>query len=392
MQQELHQNETGQSPPHRACCKLLRTIARTSTDDSRIRELAVNIHDWDEMLNVSKQHRVLPLLFARLTQANAPMPPEAQQRLQSEYQRNVFHCMANAAELIAQLNIFEAQAIPIMPFKGVVLAASVYGDHTARTAGDLDLLVHRRDLQRATQLMLDRGYTLHTPTNADLSPANPDDYEYHFERRSDGMVVELRWELDLVLTKFECDLGMDWVWPRRRTATLAGATVPNLDPETTLLLLCMHGSKHAWHRLAWIVDVAQLIAPSPQLNWEEVEREAKRTGLWRALGLGLLLAYRIADSSIPQRLLGKFESNRNIRKLAEHFDTNLFNAPGLSPGGLVPYSIRLLGFRDRLRLLLSLDLFKPTDRDRAAIALPRGLQALYYIIRPLRLLFDRSPR
>ena len=170
MQQQLHQNETGQSSPHRACCELLRTIARPSADDSRIRELAVNIRDWDETLNVSKQHRVLPLLFARLTQANAPMPPEVQQRLQSEYQRNIFHCMANAAELIALLNIFEAQAIPIMPFKGVVLAASVYGDHTARTAGDLDLLVHPHDLQRATQLMLDRGYTLHTPSHADLSP------------------------------------------------------------------------------------------------------------------------------------------------------------------------------------------------------------------------------
>ncbi len=34
-----------------------------------------------------------------------------------------------------------------MPFKGVVLGASVYGDMTARTAGDLDVLIYYRDLQ-----------------------------------------------------------------------------------------------------------------------------------------------------------------------------------------------------------------------------------------------------
>jgi hypothetical protein len=392
MNQELYKNETAESAPDGACCELLRAVARPSADDFRICELAKNIRDWGEMLRVSKQHRILPLLYTRLTGADAPVPAEAQRRLQAEYQRNLFHCMANAAELIALLKTFDAQAIPIMPFKGVVLAASAYGDHTARTAGDLDLLIHPRDIQCAAQLMIDRDYTLRTPTNADLSPLNSADYEYHFERRGDGMVTELRWQLDFVLSKYERNLGMDWVWPRRRAATLAGATVPDLVPETMLLLLCMHGCKHVWHRLAWIVDVAQLIVSCPQLNWEEVEREARHIGLWRALGLGLLLAQRITGCPVPQHLFRKFESNRNIRSMAEHIDDHLFDAPGLTPRGWVPYSVRLLGFRDQLRLLLSLDLLKPTERDRAAIALPRGLQALYYVIRPFRLLFDRRPR
>ena len=62
-------------------------------------------------------------------------------------------------------------------------------------------------------------------------------------------------------------------------------------------------------------------------------------------------------------MLRKFESNRDIRKLAEHVNANILNAPGSTPQGFLPYSIRLLGFRDRLRLLASLDLFQ-TDRQR----------------------------
>ena len=359
MEQKLYQNETRKSSPDRVCSELLRAITRPSATDSQICQLAENIRDWRETLSVSKQHRILPLLYTRLTRADAPMPAEAQQRLQAEYQRNVFYCIANAAELIALLKTFEAQTLPIMPFKGIVLAASVYGDHTARMAGDLDLLIHPRDIQRATQLMLARGYTLGTPTNADLSPIDRSHYEYHFERRSDGMIAELRWKLELVTRRFERNLGMDWAWQRRRTTTLAGAAVPDLDTEATLLMLCLHGSKHGWHRLAWIVDIAQLLASSPQLNWKVVECEARNTGLWRTLALGVLLARRMAGAPVPTSMLRKFESNRSIRKLAEHINANIFDAPGCMPRGFLPYSIRLLGFRDRLRLLVSPTLFNP---------------------------------
>lgn len=393
MQSTLYQNETHHRiPQSQEYSELLRAIVRRSAPDGRIRGLAEKIRDWDELLRRSKDHRVLPLLFARLTEAGAAVPPEAHKRLHAEYQRNVFHCMANTVELIALLKAFDEQEIPAMPFKGVVLAASVYGDLSARAAGDLDLLVHFRDLQRAAALLLDKGYELETAVHADLSPAIPDYYEYHFERRSDGMVVELRWKMELVTPRLRRGLGIDWVWPRRRTALLAGAKVPGLDPETTLLMLCLHGSKHVWTRLAWIVDVARLLASSPDLDWKEIDREARQTGLWRTLALGVLLAHRIAGANVPSAVLRKFESNGTVSRLAQHIDANLFDAPGRIPPGFVPYSIRLLGFRDRIGLLLSLDLFKPNERDRAAARLPRRLPALYYLIRPLRILLDRSPR
>lgn len=394
MQPGLRQNET-QHPDaavDRACCELLRAVARHSTTDAQICELAQKVRDWDRLLRLSRDHRVLPLVFARLTEAGALLPPEAQEQLQSEYQRNVLHCMANAVELIALLKTFDEQAIPAMPFKGVVLAASVYGNANARTAGDLDLLIHARDLQRAAALLLKRGYELDTPARADLSPANSDSGEYHFERPGDGMVAELRWKVELVTPRYRRRLGLDWVWPRRRTAILAGANVPDLDAETALLMLCLHGSKHSWTRLAWVVDVAQLLASSSCLNWNEVDREAKRTGLWRTLAFGVLLAHKIAGASVPEAFLRRFEAVSAVRRLAQHVSANILTAPGSAPPEFLPYSIRLLGLRDRLRLFLSLDLLKPNERDRAVVQIPRRLDALYYLVRPLRLLLDRSPR
>jgi hypothetical protein len=228
--------------------------------------------------------------------------------------------------------------------------------------------------------------------HADKTPAVPDYYEYHFERQTDGMVLELRWRLELTQPRFRRNLGMDWVWPRRQTAMLAGTEVPDMNSETKLLVLCMHGSKHIWSRLIWICDVAQLLNHSPDLDWQEVVREAKRSGLWRALALGILLAHRVAGAVVPQAVLRRFESDATACRLAQHIQENLFDAPCSPPAGRMPYNVQLLGFHDRLKMLFSPDFLQPNVRDRAAIPLPKSLYALYYLIRPFRILWDRSAR
>jgi Uncharacterised nucleotidyltransferase len=343
-------------------------------------------------LRLAEEHRMLPMLFSRLTDMGSTVPLIVQESLRAGYHRNVFHSLANAAELIAVLSAFEHEMIPAMPFKGVALGASVYDNPTTRPAGDLDLLIYYRHLVPATAVLLERGYELKTSVRADGTPATSGCCEYHFERQTDGMVIELRWRLEPMQPRFRRHLGMDWVWPRRRIAVLAGAEVPDMSPEMTLLVLCMHGTKHAWSRLIWICDVAQLLDRLPDLDWREVTQEAKQLGLWRMLALGVLLAQRVAGAEVPQRALRHFESDAAVCKLVQYIQDNLFDEPGSTPTGRIPYHIQLMGFHDRVRLLLSLDFLRHNERDRAVIHLPQCLNALYYLVRPVRILWDRSAR
>jgi hypothetical protein len=371
-------------------CELLRAIARPA-DAEQIHRLAVKVCDWDSLLKLAQEHRVMSILFLRLTDISSAVPQSVREHLRAEYDSNMFHNLANAVELIAILKALEHEMIPAMPFKGVVLGASTYHDLTTRPAGDIDLLIYQEHLLRAETVLLERGYELKTALGAD-GTAGEQCYEYRFERPMDGMVVELRWELELTQPKFKHNLGMDWVWPRRRTTMLAGAQVPDITPEITLLMLCMHGSKHAWSRLIWICDVAQLLASSPDLDWREVNLEAKKSGLCRTLALGLLLAHRVAGATIPQAVLRRSELDTTASNLAQHIQENLFDSPGSTPTGLVPYSIQLLDLRDQIGLLLSLDFLRPNERDRAFLRLPKSLSALYYLIRPFRIFRDRSAR
>jgi hypothetical protein len=371
--------------------ELLRAIARSS-DAEQVHRLAAEVRDWDSLLGLAEEHGILPMLFLRLEDMGPAVPLFAQERVRTEYDRNVFHGLANAVELIAVLKELEDERIPAMPFKGVVLSASIYHDLTRRPAGDLDLLIHLKDLARATTVVLGRGYELKTPVYPDGTPTKPDYYEYHFEREADGRVLELRWRLELTPPKFNRDLGLDWVWPQRRTTSLAGAEVPDMSPEITLLMLCMHGSKHVWSRLIWICDVAELLSSSPALDWKEVTHEAKEVGLRRTLALGILLAHRVAGATVPQTILRRFEADTTASSLAQHIQENLFDAPGSTPDGPMPYGLRLLDFHDRVLWLLSLDLLRPNERDRAAFPLPKSLHALYYLVRPIRIFWDRSAR
>ncbi len=373
---------------------LLRAIVRpnASRSEETIAELARKITCWEETIEGALQHGVLPSLYFGLAANRDAIPPEVLELARIEFERNAFHCLANAAELLKVLNAFEQAGIAAMPFKGIVLGASAYGDMTFRTAGDLDVLIYHRDLQRATQILRERGYELKTNVLEDGTPEAENYYEYHFERADDGMVLELRWRLELTQPRYRHDLGMDWAWPRRRTIQLAGAEVPNFDAVSGLLMLCMHGSKHVWSRLVWICDVAKLLESEPELDWDFAQREAKRVGLMRCLVLGVLLARNLVGAQVPPKVLRRFEADRAMRKLADFLQAHVAEQPGRVPEGRVPNNIQLLGFRDRAAVVLSPTFFRPNAQDRAVVKLPKALDPLYYLIRPFRLLLDRAGR
>ena len=98
------------------------------------------------MIEGAREHGILPILHSRLEEFPNCIPSEVLQRIRREFERNAFHCMTNTEELLQVLSAFEQARIVAMPFKGVVLGASAYGDMTMRTAGDLDLLIRYPDL------------------------------------------------------------------------------------------------------------------------------------------------------------------------------------------------------------------------------------------------------
>lgn len=365
-------------------CALLLAIARHSiqNDPRAVHDAAEEIEDWDDFLRLAQAHRMAPMAFWSLQGAEIAVPPGVRTSLAGEYERNLCQSLLSASELLETLAFFAQENIPAMPFKGIALAASAWRDPGLRACGDLDLLIRREDLERAAAMLEERGFRR-------VTSAEKERHERVFLRERDGAVVELRWVLDFISGRYARKLGFEWAWQRHSSTNLNGTDVPIMNAEKTLILLCMHGSKHLWSRLVWVCDVAQLLASSPQLDWRRAEVEARSLGLWKPLALGILLAHRMVGFPAGGSLLFSVSQDSTVARLARYFEENLLTAPGAGPAGRI--HMQLLDSRDRMRLVLSNAVLRPNERDVAALPF-RGPRLLYYLVRPIRILLDRSAR
>ena len=106
----------------------------------------------------------------------------------------------------------------------------------------------------------------------------------------------------------------------------------------------------------------------------------------------MLLAHRVTGIEVPRFVLAKFGRERTVRSLSDFLQRHVVTEPGSVPDGAVPYEFRILAFRERAAALLSPDFFRPNERDRAVLHLPKAFEPFYYLIRPFRILFDRNAR
>jgi hypothetical protein len=322
------------------CCACTQMDAVSA--EEIIRLLRVEI-DWNYLLDLALRHNCLPLLYRSLEAVAPAVVPETirtelKKHIQVIIQGNLFH----ARELLHLLGLFKQHGIQVLPYKGSVLAASVYGDLALRPSNDLDILVHERDILQAMDLLISSGYEILRPSMIadeqksrqsfsvqNLVKNSPWAYQlvlWHRERR---VVVELHWR---VMPKYIFPNGPEELWEDLEPIFLGAVTVHSFAPENLLWFLCVHGTKHQWERLIWLCDIAELIRAYPNLNWGRVDMQASKLGIERRLYLGLLLANRMLKAPIPKIIDRKITTIPHIKDLAQQVMESIFDGTEESVG------------------------------------------------------------
>src|SRR5690349_1096788 len=122
--------------PVRPEIELLLSCARTQVEPesaTRIRKLAGQQLDWDYLMGTAYCHGVMPVLYRNLRRSC----PEAIPEPIGNDARNWFHCHVHrnlrmTGELLRLIRLLGDCGIPSLPYKGPILAASVYGDISLR--------------------------------------------------------------------------------------------------------------------------------------------------------------------------------------------------------------------------------------------------------------------
>src|SRR5712692_4582282 len=238
---------------HSVEVEVLQLCSRAQLDQAaldRIRDLLSENPDWEYLCKIAQRHGLLPLLYHQLNKAARDLiPVDYLKSLKLIYQENAARNLILTAELLSIVQELRSKEIESLPFKGPALATMAYGDLALRCFVDLDLIVRRRDVAAAREVLIARGYR---PTRK-LSPQQErlllaSQHNIRFSRDEGLMIVELHWRVAAEL--YSASVDEEELWANLETITLDNVKLKTFPPEELVYSLCIHGSRHLWERLS----------------------------------------------------------------------------------------------------------------------------------------------
>jgi len=361
---------------------LILCIARREIDRAQLRSLTSAPLDWDYVIAVAYAHGLLPLLHRHV--ATDLVPAHILSRLKRESVANSQNVLHLTGKQLRVYKLFKENNVAVAIFKGPLLSQMAYGEMSVRQAGDIDLLINRRDFTQARRLLESLGYEMAPRlTPAQLSSHLNNHCEIQFMRDEWLTVVDLHW--DLAPRTFVFGVKPEDVMSRLQSVSLAGATVETFGAEDLLLYQAMHGAKHLWRRLEWISCLAESLRAT-EINWDTIVDRAAKAHATRMLALGLRLVEEFSDVPVPSEVFASVDEDKSMQRMATQIRAQLFTTFG--PAESTETNLYNLRIMDRKRdALVSVlrSIFVPTLPDWQSLALPASLHSLYYAYRPLRL-------
>jgi len=331
------------------CCARVQVDSQNAERIQQIVQQGVGEIDWQYLMQIAQQQGVMPLLFRSLDKVCRELVPNLVfQQLRQLLTANTCQSLLLTRELIKVFTLFDKHAIAAVPYKGPVLAATVYGNVSLRQYGDIDIVVQQEDIFPAQKLLLDNGYRLKDAmTEAEAAAFLQSKHEHNltFLHTDNDVMLELHWR---ITPRFTSLIEPKHFWQNLKPATLAGANFLNLSLEDWLPILCVHGSRHRWERLTWLCDIAEIMRLRPNLNWDAVIARSQVLVCRRMLYLGILLAHYLLDAPLPEQVLRKMQSDRDVMLLVNNTYRQLLYKMNVSDQflGKTIYQIRV---SDRLQ-------------------------------------------
>jgi hypothetical protein len=369
--------------------ELLVWCARTHVTEELRTDISSRVQepmDWGLMLDLAAYHGVFPLLYRNLsTICPSLVPGDTLTKLRQKTQACALLNRSLAQELRNLCDAFAERGVPVVPIKGATLALSAYGDLTLRDFSDLDLLIPESAIGAAQAVLFAQGYE-RKDLSTDPVEAEHDEGPYHvFIKKRCLVRVDLQWVM--AHQHFAFQLDRPEFWAHRSPVMLGSSTVQVLAPEELLILLCVHGSKHAWEQLKWVCDVAELLRSHPDLDWERIFANATAWRCQRLIHIGLALAHRVLDAPIPESVCARYSTDADVRMLSERMPASLLVSPrkGVSEEQAAAFYLTLKDTwweRCRFGLVLCRDGSSVVENPPSWFSRGRGLMRLAHLVRP----------
>jgi hypothetical protein len=369
--------------------ELLVHCARLDIDQARADRIGALLDrglDWPRMVALAQRNALIPLLYFHLNRiAPGKVPPERLRELRERFQSNSALNVWLTGEMINLLELFEQNQIPAIPYKGPAISVGIYGKLSLRQFADLDILIPEKDVWKATELLIDRGYRAHfvIPERKQAAFIRLS-YVRLFKRESDNTTVELHWRV--APRFFGASFDTSTLWQRTRMIPLQKARIRIPLSVDLIMMLCIHGAKDCWERLEWVCGLAELVRSDAVIDWDELLERARDAHCLAIVSMGLLLAHDLLDAPIPAAVVARLQTPPDwltSQILARFFSDE--NIPFTLAQRIRFHLQTKDSRREKLRYCFRLAL-TTTPVDWEMMSLPESASFLYFPLRVLRLI------
>ena len=366
---------SGSSPEADVLIACVRSPSDPLSADS-LRVSLARITDWDALTDAALTHEMAGLLYRRVSELVPDAVPEAVlESWRARSAKLALRSLRMQRALVALCGALTAADVPVLAFKGPVIAEQLHGDPGARHFSDLDVVVHPRDVRTARGVALGLGYrdidSIWLQANG-LPEEHSAEQEIELQHPQTKTWLEVHWRIGPRYE--ENSLLADGLFERASKVEILGREVACLGRHDVVLALVVHAATHDWLRIEDAASLAAALAGMGDSEARDLEALATANGCLRRLRIGVLLLAELGSVSQPDGLASRARADRSALRLANTAAARLVAslgapAPDEEPGprGHIRRALweaRTLDTRKEYAWYVWRRLFRATEYDR----------------------------
>ena len=296
-------------------------------------------------------------------------------------------CIKAVENFLSVTDLLRSYEIPFVCLKGATLSYRIYKELSVRVSHDIDILIELKMVEKVLEVFLNEGFSLTesfvwSQNKAQQKMITHSAHHLSLYNKEKCCCVEFHWTLMQGLPVSEKRLKT--IIARNLTEeNISGRKFTLLSKELELLFLLIHGSRHQWSRLKWLIDIKEY--PINEIDEEKFCELAKLFKAGRIIGQANYLLKEFfycqlpfkGDNHLPEfficmplrAIAGEIKKEQSIK---EHINSLRYH---------------LLMFRDlyfKCRVIGTL-FFRPNDMTM----IDSSYRIVYYLYRPYSLIKRR---
>lgn len=265
--------------------------------DKCLEKYGIRYIDWNFLYDEAVAHRIHTIIYPVVKKIDSEKRPcpEILEKWNIEAMACGITSYSYEMWIGEVCNALKEAGIPFIVLKGMAIN-KCYPSPELRNMGDVDILVHEKDMQKASEVLLLLGYRIINDTNAK---------HMEFARKNTVPI-----ELHRILSEYEFiknnNLFYQEIWKNLLEVPLGNSNANILSWDMQILHLCIHMATHLIYKGFGLRQLCDFVvvyqAKKDMINWETVADNSVKFGINQFLLAVFEVCSRLFRIDIPEAL------------------------------------------------------------------------------------------